>query len=282
MSQWFKLSKNKCSLDKEKLYFKFILITKNNNGGIKINDDTHYPPSGMIFLLSNKMNFTAENGIEFFCFSLHKKARVAMLEFLSSMKIDAQTLVDKISDYKNDYVINNNFANYVFFQCNYKDYVNLLERFQDVEDTKDLIDSYQKNLSYLEIQLLIHSIVVKKFTSKNLEGDEILDDIYIIKKYIDNNLKENLKVSNLAKKFGWNRNDLNSTFKIHVDKSIKEYIIFKRVEKASDLLRTTSLSVDEISEICGINDSTYFYRLFKTKTGYTPREYRMLNLTGGA
>ncbi|WP_416378616.1 helix-turn-helix domain-containing protein [Enterococcus casseliflavus] len=43
---------------------------------------------------------------------------------------------------------------------------------------------------------------------------------------------------------------------------------------AKELLRFTSLSMKEISEVIGIKNSSYFSRLFKKRTGMTPLNYR--------
>ncbi len=46
------------------------------------------------------------------------------------------------------------------------------------------------------------------------------------------------------------------------------------VNKGRYLLENTSYSIGEIAELCGIDDSLYFSRLFKKHTGLSPREYR--------
>jgi len=53
-----------------------------------------------------------------------------------------------------------------------------------------------------------------------------------------------------------------------------EYLTNVRIEKAKELLRSTTLRSSEISQAVGYKDSHYFSYLFKKETGLTPREYR--------
>ena len=49
------------------------------------------------------------------------------------------------------------------------------------------------------------------------------------------------------------------------------------MEHAAELLRGTHLSVTEIAAACGIENSSYFYTLFKKQFGMTPNEYKRLH-----
>ena len=53
-----------------------------------------------------------------------------------------------------------------------------------------------------------------------------------------------------------------------------EYIIRKRIEKAQLLLLTTDLPNNRIMEEIGIRNASYFPRVFRKYTSYTPVVYR--------
>lgn len=57
--------------------------------------------------------------------------------------------------------------------------------------------------------------------------------------------------------------------------SFAEYVRKIRIGMACDLLRTTSLTNEQIVARCGLKDIPSFYRLFKTAMGVTPYQYRM-------
>ncbi|MBE6367836.1 MAG: helix-turn-helix domain-containing protein [Lentisphaerae bacterium] len=53
-----------------------------------------------------------------------------------------------------------------------------------------------------------------------------------------------------------------------------EYLIRMRLDEASFLLLNSQLSIAEVAQQSGFDDSNYFSRLFRRKNGLSPREYR--------
>ena len=67
---------------------------------------------------------------------------------------------------------------------------------------------------------------------------------------------------------------LSALFSQKMDQTFVEYITAKRIEKAKQLLRTTSEHTSAISALVGYKDPNYFRFVFKKIVGCTPREYR--------
>lgn len=67
-------------------------------------------------------------------------------------------------------------------------------------------------------------------------------------------------------------------FKKLVGLSPQQYYISLIIEKSKYLLENTRYNINEISRICGIDDSLYFSRLFKKHTGLSPTNYRKIYL----
>ncbi len=63
-------------------------------------------------------------------------------------------------------------------------------------------------------------------------------------------------------------------FKHAKGESLNQYINTYRIDKAAELLRTTTLSAQEISKRCGLYNANYFYTLFKKHMGITASEYQ--------
>jgi len=75
---------------------------------------------------------------------------------------------------------------------------------------------------------------------------------------------------------------LSKIFKDEMHTFIPDYINEVRLSKAAELLESTSLNVNEIVSRLGIDNETYFYKIFKYKYGITPKEYafkRIVNMT---
>jgi AraC-like DNA-binding protein len=65
------------------------------------------------------------------------------------------------------------------------------------------------------------------------------------------------------------------TFREHTGMSPHQYRLHLKISAARELLRSTSLTVKEISYRCGFEDEQYFCRLFKRQTGSTPGQFRV-------
>lgn len=64
-------------------------------------------------------------------------------------------------------------------------------------------------------------------------------------------------------------------FKKVVGVSIKDYILFYRINEAMRLLIHSDLPSTKIAEMVGFNDYANFYRCFKLRVGKTPRRYKV-------
>ena len=56
--------------------------------------------------------------------------------------------------------------------------------------------------------------------------------------------------------------------------NFSNYLATLRIDRAKELLRTTDMSVDEISSAVGYTNVTSFGRKFKQEVGLTPTQYR--------
>ena len=97
------------------------------------------------------------------------------------------------------------------------------------------------------------------------------------KRYINENLSNDLSVSEIASYLYITPNYLSKLFKKITGEGCNEYIVRKRIEKAKLLLETTNLKASKIALLVGYNDTNYFSLAFKKNTGLCPKKYRELN-----
>lgn len=86
--------------------------------------------------------------------------------------------------------------------------------------------------------------------------------------------KENLQISNLAQLCNITPNHFIRLFKEHFSVTPKQYVNQLRIEHASELLRLSSISIDEISRQMGFSEVSYFSKAFKHIMGESPLQYR--------
>ena len=95
--------------------------------------------------------------------------------------------------------------------------------------------------------------------------------------YIDKNYMDPLtSLSTTAQKFKVSDSHLSRVFKSSTGKRFMEYLIYKRVEKAKELLVSSQHKVNDISALVGYDNQISFMRIFKKYTGVTPSEYRSM------
>ena len=95
------------------------------------------------------------------------------------------------------------------------------------------------------------------------------------KLYISQNFANpNLMLQDVAKAVNMSKSRFSTVFSQHAGQTFTEYLIYLRLNKAKELLRTTNLRSSQIALETGYNDSHYFSYIFKKNTGLTPSDYR--------
>jgi len=111
----------------------------------------------------------------------------------------------------------------------------------------------------------------------NSDTDKANQLFYRISDHIADNLSSEITLSSLSTRFSISESHLSRKFKSIFGIGVNEYIRYMRIQKAIKLLIGTELSISEISEICGFNDSNYFSTVFKLTMGVSPHKYRKTN-----
>ena len=85
---------------------------------------------------------------------------------------------------------------------------------------------------------------------------------------------ERIPVSELARSLGVSRRTLELRFRAETGVPIGEAILNERLARAKDLLRTTSLSCEQIAAACGVCDANHLGHLFRRRFGASPSAFR--------
>lgn len=94
------------------------------------------------------------------------------------------------------------------------------------------------------------------------------------KAYIQSHYRERLTLEVVSSIAGFNANYFSGVFKRETDKTLTEYILEVRMDKAKELLKNRHMKISEIPEKVGIGDAKYFAKQFKKVTGLSPSQYR--------
>ena len=98
--------------------------------------------------------------------------------------------------------------------------------------------------------------------------------------YVSSHLAEEVTTEKMAKLCGMRKNDFSKAFRKAYGIAPKEYLISMRIERAKELLLTTTDPVKSIAGQCGYDNEFYFFRLFRKQVRTTPAAYRARNQFG--
>lgn len=82
------------------------------------------------------------------------------------------------------------------------------------------------------------------------------------------------KISSLAARYKISREHLSRIFREQTSMTLRDYILAERLKLAVSMLRHTYLSVKEIADRCGWKEYAIFYRLFQSRIGCSPMDFR--------
>lgn len=141
-----------------------------------------------------------------------------------------------------------------------------------ISDTGEKL--YEKSADSVEDMMVYVRYLVKSvmsYVKLEKESDSVIAKI---KNYLDLNYAKDISRSDLAEIVYLNPDYISRLFKKEMGISISAYLMKKRMDKAKELLLNTSMPVNVISMHAGYNNYSYFTRMFKEYTGYSPNEYR--------
>ncbi|MBO2944880.1 helix-turn-helix domain-containing protein [Paenibacillus sp. F411] len=112
-------------------------------------------------------------------------------------------------------------------------------------------------------------IVNQKKTSQH---HKLIDQIvaFIQKHYAD----FDLGLYRVASEFDLTEKYLSQFFKTHTGENFTNYVERIRMDQALELMKSTSLTIHEISSLIGYDQNNTFYRAFKRRFGVSPTTYR--------
>lgn len=225
----------------------------------------HYVQSGQGYLEADHTVYTLKEGQSFLIFP------------------------DEITTYRSD---KDNPWTYVFFALRGEFAMNLLEMAGFRRDRRvltvnnkeipDIIyraveQLYESRSPYLlglsTLTQLLHLYSQQKTLSDGIEHKQ---NRYAAKAkdYIDFNFSAKISLDSIAASLAICRNHLYRTFKAEYGISPNAYLVQKRLNFATKLLKESLLSTEHIAELSGFSAYSAFYRLFKLHFDCSPNEYR--------
>lgn len=152
------------------------------------------------------------------------------------------------------------------------------------DEINERIDNHSQQVLVSNIELLLNyskRFYERQFNTRSASHIDIVSKVELLLKdyYIENQLTEKGQptIQYLADRCFLSASYLSDLLKKETGRSSKDHINDFLVEKAKQLLLSSTDSISGIAYSLGFNYPHYFGRLFKQKTGKTPQEYRQMN-----
>lgn len=149
------------------------------------------------------------------------------------------------------------------------------------KEINDNMDAYTQDLLVSNIDLLLkycdrfynRQFLTRKKVNNDLltKLEALLDEYFKNDKLADKGIPT---VQFVASELNLSPNYLSDMLRVNTGQTTQQHIQNRVIEKAKELLSTTSMSVSEIAYQLGFEHSQSFHRLFKNHTSVSPLEFR--------
>jgi AraC family transcriptional regulator len=129
----------------------------------------------------------------------------------------------------------------------------------------------------LSVQLTVHLLRTYATCKFKAPGDACRlsnREIHLLEDYVDANLHHNIRLEDMSQLLGMGGWTLNRHLQRTLNASAYAFVVDRRIQRAKQLLRVGDLSLKEIAAAVGFSDQAHMTRMFRTKLGMTPGQYR--------
>jgi AraC family transcriptional activator of pobA len=145
------------------------------------------------------------------------------------------------------------------------------------------IDKFSQSVIIAQLELLLtysERFYERQFITRKISSHQLLNRLEaLLNDYFNHEelMKKGLPtVQHMAEALNVSPNYLSGLLKVLTGQSTQQHIHDKLIAKAKEKLSTTGLSVSEIAYELGFEHPQSFSKLFKTKTNFSPLEFRQL------
>ena len=124
----------------------------------------------------------------------------------------------------------------------------------------------------------VATLLISLFSMLPAPGRCIQEDEYRLSRqvmlWIEEHYMEKFSLDHIAADLNKSKSYISRRFHAETGEKINEYITTYRLRKACEFLLRSRMSINEISNIVGFSDATYFITAFKKGIGESPLQYR--------
>lgn len=156
----------------------------------------------------------------------------------------------------------------------------LIFNYDSVSAVKKIADDIVSKNNEISDSLDILELFLKIFNSHAKTNTPLVQksnaELYLdfCRDYIDGNIYRKITVTELTQRLGVSRAYLYKIFSDKFNMSPKQYIMWNKLNYAKKMLIETDMTITQISNSVGYDDSLAFSKTFSLKEGLSPEKYR--------
>ena len=127
---------------------------------------------------------------------------------------------------------------------------------------------------YFATSLLLEVSAQERARRSGRTSDSGLAAMRSVRAWLRANAYEDVTVAGVAERFHYTPSYLTLLYRRVFGIGVAEQIVEYRIDRARELLSSTTSPVTDIAAEVGYDDPKYFMRVFKRRTGLTPTQYR--------
>lgn len=150
-----------------------------------------------------------------------------------------------------------------------------IESLYDAKEEKELTNVYVTN-KLCELLIIYKRYITKKDVTYYDGAQVELDQRNNIFKYMYSHLSEKQTLTKISGIMYMSESSISKYILDMTGYSFSDLLNEMRIVKTMDLLTYTNLTLNDIAELVGFSDASYVIKIFKNKTGISPKSYRQL------
>ena len=144
-----------------------------------------------------------------------------------------------------------------------------------LEATNRCFMQIEESNSFKEISNILN-VITEKMAGMifSFHGVRHFSALRKAERFIWKNYTRKLSLQEIAQASGLSAPYFSTVFKEEMGENLSNYLNRLRVEKAATMLITTNEPISSVAFACGFEDQSWFSKIFKNNTGFTPGKYR--------
>ena len=147
-------------------------------------------------------------------------------------------------------------------------WISKLQASASAEDPLEQFGNYALLTNFLNV--MCHGIRRSQPIPGTVISNSVIQNVLT---YINNHYTQPLRIDQLARQFGVSVSYLSHEFAKFTNRSVYDYILYRRVMLACQMMQTDE-SLNAIAYQCGFNDYSNFLRMFSKLVGKSPSRFR--------